>query len=304
MIKYIKIFFFVFLAICRLQAENIEKSMVIIIPSYNNFEWCKKNIDSVLNQNYSNYRIIYINDASLDKTSECVEELVKQFTNDYKVVSFDCALDVDIEARTKIFVELINQEKHFFTLVNNRYRSGCLLANVYPAVCSSLNEEIMVLVDGDDWLFHHNVLQEINALYTSGNIWLTHGRFIEYPNNNSNWSQEISKEVIQQNAFRKNRLPSHLRTFYSGLFKKIKLNDLMYKGSFYPMTGDMAMMFPMIEMAGERHAYIDNINYVYNIANPLNDNKINAKLQNDLDAYIRKLPPYERLREEEFFKVD
>ncbi|MBS0626854.1 MAG: hypothetical protein JSS09_01435, partial [Verrucomicrobia bacterium] len=253
---------------------------------------------------YSNYRIIYINDASLDETGESVEELVKQFTNDYQVISFDCIKDTDVLVRTKMFSDLVNREKHFFTLVNNKYRYGCLLANLYPAVHSSSDEEIIVIVDGDDWLFHDNVLQEVNALYASGNIWLTHGRFIEYPNNQSNWSLKVPKEIIQQNAFRQSRLPSHLRTFYSWLFKKIQLSDLMYQGSFYPMTGDMAMMFPMIEMAGERHGYIEKINYVYNIANPINDNRVNRKLQNDLDAHIRKLSPYQRLSDEEVFKVD
>jgi hypothetical protein len=51
----------------------------------------------------------------------------------------------------------------------------------------------------------------------------------------------------------------------------------------------------MIEMAGERHAFIPNIMYVYNIANPVNDNKVNPQLQRDLEARIRSMPPYERL---------
>jgi len=61
------------------------------------------------------------------------------------------------------------------------------------------------------------------------------------------------------------------------------------------MTGDMAMLFPMIEMASERHAFIHEVNYVYNIDNNLNDNKVNPQLQRDIDAYIRSLPPYSRL---------
>ncbi|MES2199485.1 MAG: glycosyltransferase family A protein, partial [Chlamydiota bacterium] len=261
------------LIICGVQAESLERPIVIVIPSYNNIDWYRNNLDLVLRQDYTNYRVIYINDCSSDKTGEHVEETVKQFTDDYQVISFDAVYDEHISVSTKAFGDLINKEKHFFTLVNNKYRRGCLLANLYPAVCSSQDEEIIVTVDGDDWLPHTNVLKEVNVFYASGDVWLTHGRFIEYPGNGSNWSLKIPEEVIKQNGFRQYRLPSHLRTFYSWLFKKIQLKDLLYNGKFFPMTGDMAMMFPMIEMAGERHAYSESINYVYNMANPINDNK-------------------------------
>ena len=61
------------------------------------------------------------------------------------------------------------------------------------------------------------------------------------------------------------------------------------------MTGDMAIMYPLLEMAAERHLFINHVNYIYNIANSLNENKVNAALQNRLDAYIRSMPPYQRL---------
>ena len=73
------------------------------------------------------------------------------------------------------------------------------------------------------------------------------------------------------------------------------MEDLRYKGQFFPMTWDMAMMYPMIEMCGERHAFISDVIYCYNIANQINDNKVNPQLQNDLDKYIRSLPPYKKL---------
>ena len=49
-------------------------------------------------------------------------------------------------------------------------------------------------------------------------------------------------------------MPTHLRTFYAWLFKKINLEDLLLDGEFFKMTGDQAILYPMIEMAGERHA--------------------------------------------------
>jgi hypothetical protein len=50
-------------------------------------------------------------------------------------------------------------------------------------------------------------------------------------------------------------------------------------------------------MAGERHAYIPEVTYVYNMSNPINDNKVNAQLQRGLEALIRAKPPYQRLEQ-------
>ena len=75
--------FFIQLAIYGLQAEFIERPIVVIVPSYNNYKWCNSNIDSVLNQNYNNYRVIYINDCSSDETGEVTSQkalaISKQF---------------------------------------------------------------------------------------------------------------------------------------------------------------------------------------------------------------------------------
>ena len=73
------------------------------------------------------------------------------------------------------------------------------------------------------------------------------------------------------------------------------MEDLQYEGRFFSMTWDQAMMFPMIEMAGERHAFIPEITYVYNMSNPINDNKVDPQLQRDLEVFIRSKPPYQRL---------
>jgi hypothetical protein len=79
------------------------------------------------------------------------------------------------------------------------------------------------------------------------------------------------------------------------LFKKIEIEDLLDGDEFFSMTWDFAIMFPMIEMAGNRHAFISDIVYVYNTANQINDNKVNAQLQRDLDIVLRNMPCYQRL---------
>ncbi len=243
-----------------------EQPMVVLTTSYNNKNWVKKNITSILRQNYSNYRLIYIDDASQDGTADALENFMENIPK-------------------KIEVQIIR----------NKNRAGAL-ANIYHAIhdlCA--DNEIVISLDGDDWFYDNQVLQRINLAYNSAEVWLTHGTMIEFPSYHTGWSIPIPALIVKSNTFRSYRCPSHLRTFYAWLFKKIQKEDLLYEGVFFPMTWDQAMMFPMIEMAGERHAFIPSKTYVYNMSNPINDNKVDPQFQRDLEAYIRAKTPYARL---------
>ena len=242
-----------------------EKPMVVIIPSYNNKIWVHENLMSVFKQDYSNYRVIYIDDASTDETAEEVVRLVKDQSQEFR-----------------------------FNLIRNSARKGGM-SNLYHAVSGCANEEIILCLDGDDWLANSRVLKTLNETYSTGNVWLTHGTMVEYPHYALGWSIPIPEEIIEKNAFRTYRCASHLKTYYVWLFKKIDPNDLKHEGEFFSMTWDQAIMFPMMEMAGKRQAFISEVLYVYNTTNPINDNKVNAKLQNDLESLIRSKPAYSRL---------
>ncbi len=275
-----------------------EKPMVVIVPSYNNTRWCQKNVRSILKQNYKNFRIIYIDDHSSDNTTLLVKKTVLSwFDNDgsyLQEVAFDDLKTTNIAEATELFAEEIHKSPAFFTLIANKNRAGAL-ANLYRAILSCADEEIIITLDGDDWFTDPLVLQRLNEAYSTDTVWLTHGCMIEYPSGKLGWSEPIPSHIIQTNSFRKFKCPSHLRTFYAWLFKKIRLEDLLYEGKFFSMTWDMAMMYPMIEMCGERHAFLTKPNYVYNMKNPINDNKVNTELQRKLDRLIRENTPYTRL---------
>ena len=240
-----------------------EKPIVILTTSYNNKKWVEANLSSIYSQKYSNYRVIYVDDASQDGTADIVENFIKEQTKELR-----------------------------FDLIRNKERVGAL-ANIYYSIHDyCLDDEIVVSLDGDDRFYDNNVLKIVNKAYSTKEVWLTHGTMLEFPSYSTSWSKPIPHDIIASNKFRSYRCPSHLRTFYAWLFKKIKKEDLMYNGSFFEMTWDQAMMFPMIEMAGFRHDFLAHISYVYNMTNPINDNKVNARLQQDLEIYIRAKPPY------------
>ena len=242
-----------------------EKPIVVVIPSYKNIKWYEQNLGSVYVQKYKNYRVIYVDDCSPDGTGDAVEKYIEEQNQGL---------------RTQV--------------IRNIERVGAM-ANIYMAVHTCREHEIVVLLDGDDWLAHDEVFKKLNQVYSKGNIWFTHGTLMEYPWGNVSWNDPIPPEAIANNTYRQYKCPSHLRTFYAWLFKKIKLQDFLYKGQFLIMAWDMAIMYPLAEMAGEKHAFIKEVNYVYNMSNPINDNKVDPDLQNFLDKLIRNRKPYQRL---------
>ncbi len=61
------------------------------------------------------------------------------------------------------------------------------------------------------------------------------------------------------------------------------------------MGGDLALMLPMLEMAGTHARYLPDILYFYNRTNPLNDHKVNFAFQQECAQAIRDRKPYQRL---------
>ena len=52
-----------------------ENKFKIVIPSYNNEQWIEHNVASILNQTYTNYDVLYINDASTDDTLSHIQKI-------------------------------------------------------------------------------------------------------------------------------------------------------------------------------------------------------------------------------------
>lgn len=243
------------------------KKFVIIIPSYNNAKWYERNLLSAMGQDYpeENYRVIYKNDASTDRTGNLVGELIAK--NGWKNIE----------------------------LINNTERKGAL-HNIYDMVHSCEDTDICALLDGDD-MYTSGILKRLNLKFQDENVWATYGSYADSNGMTRGCCKPPNPMVVQKAAYRK--VPwymSHSRVFYSKLFKQIKWEDLLYyDGTPFKMAWDMALMIPMAEMAAERMHYIHEINYIYNNDNDISDYKVDQGLQGRMDQYIRNKKPYERL---------
>lgn len=249
----------------RKEPQRTEKPLVVIIPSYNNARYYKRNLDSILSQRYQNFRVIYIDDQSSDNTGDLVEAYFKQKFQNVHVIK-------------------------------NTQRKGAL-ANLYDAIHSCRDEEIIVTIDGDDWFAHCDVLARINREYQEHDAWLTYGNYISFPWARGGICESIKPLVHAARSYRQAPwVTSHTRTFYAWLFKKIRTEDLQEQGVFLAVTWDMAFMFPMLEMAGAEHVrYIPETTYIYNVETPLNDYKLRVLEQHRLEKKVRSQESYARI---------
>ncbi len=240
-----------------------ELHFTVIIPAYNCERWVKKNLNSAINQEYSNYDIVYIDDASTDSTVAAVKSIIKE------------------------------SEKPVQLVENKKNRKA--LGNIYRAVHSSKEGSIVVALDADDWLIDGKVLQKLNKIYHQNQCWITAGSYVDNvmarihrPNLSSDfWSGNI--RLKEWNL-------SHLRTFRRELFTKIKEVDLIdFDGDYYKYTWDRAIMYPMVEMAGPEKFYpVNHPLYVYNMVNPISVHRVARQDQLRIEALLKRKIEYSR----------
>jgi len=247
--------------------QAVDRSFVVLTASYNNAQWYEKNLNSIRDQSYSNWRMIYINDRSTDSTGQLVADYVAN-----------------------------NNLGHKITIINNESRRGHL-ANQYEAIHSCQPWEIILVVDGDDWVTHNEVFSYLNDVYQDPHIWLTYGQFWYVLKDRLGICKALPLDILEHGLIRTypRWVTSHMRTFYAGLYQAIEKDDLMYKGNWFPMGADVSTMFPMIEMARERVLFISDIIYQYNDANTLSFYHDRRDEQIEIEKEIRSRKPYPRL---------
>ena len=254
---------------------------VILITSFNNGQYVKRNLDLIMCQESTvPFQVIYVNDQSTDNTGA----LVDAYAQEHSIPNYK------------------------LQIIHNKERLGSGGGNIYNSVHNYIEDhKVVVCVDGDDFLAHTKVLKRLEREYQDPDVWMTYGSFVVIPEG-VRWSicGGYPDDVIQQRSFRQHHnVPSHLKTFRAKLYKQIKREDLINDktGTFYDKTWDMAMQFPMLEMCapaypgGINHSrHIDDILYMYNFDNPLSDYQDTGRdEQIHLDRKIRKEQPYEPL---------
>jgi glycosyltransferase involved in cell wall biosynthesis len=234
---------------------------------YNCQQWISRSLNSMLNQEYKNFKIVCIDAKSNDGSYEILKDYELKYSN---------------------IIKIHKNESRKYQIENTKL--GVSLADP---------KSIIVTVDLDDWLPHENVLDRLNSVYFDENIWMTYGLYCHHPYADVSFHyHDYPEEVKNLGTFKMypKWLASHLRTFKKELFLSIPEADLKDKnGNYYEMAGDCAFMYPMLELARERTKFINDVLYVYNRTNPISDDKVNLIKQETSANEIKLKKINERL---------
>ena len=238
----------------------------IIVPFYNTQAWIGKCINSLKKQHYKSFKCHLIDDISTDDS--------------YKAA-----------------IEAIGDDKRFKITKNNEksYALGNIVKEIDKMKCD--DEEVIIIIDGDDWLASSYSLDTLADVYNKENCLMTYGSYVYNPSGVRGVEpSQYPDRVIEENTFREDAWrASHLRSFKYSLWKELEDHDLKDdQGNYYKTAYDQAIMLPLLELSGVKAKYVEQTLYVYNKNNPLNVDKIKASEQSYTAQQIRKKERYER----------
>lgn len=156
----------------------------IIIPNYNNGKYLEKCLNSVLNQTYKNYEIIFIDDMSEDNSLEIANKMLKG----HKVLK----------------------------VPYKKYNGGTRNIGIIEAT-----GDYIMCIDSDDWLINDKVLEDLNNFIEDEDIIRTgyslykgteENMFTDIPKHEkmmdlfieptcSVWTKVIKREILQNTLF-------------------------------------------------------------------------------------------------------
>ena len=221
--------------------EDGNPALVLVIPSWNNAAWVERNLTSVFQQSYPWYRVVYIDDCSSDDTL----------------------------ARVHACVDAHHAE-HRFHLLQQPERNGPA-ASRFVAYHHCDPDEVLCMLDGDDWLSDTHALGRVADAYRSGAM-MTYGSYRRFEGGQVRPflygpGEIFDAKTLRSRDFRTHRwITQHLRTGYAGLFQRIRYTDLVDRQNrFFPMCTDLAETFPVLEMASPHIRLISEPMVIYNV---------------------------------------
>ena len=236
----------------------------IVVPVFNSEKYIEKCLNSILKQSYKRFQVKVVDDCSSDSS--------------YDIASFIC------------------KENKNFKIFRNPRRIGALnnIYNLFNYKIKEPSRTIDLVIDGDDYLYSGDVFNIIREKYIKNNCLITYGSHIS---SKGVQGKKYPRLIREFNLYRKYFwYASHLKTFRHDLWLAINHKDFINKNQeYFSVASDLAIMFPMLEMAGNRQEFVREILYVYNDNNPISDHNIRRKEQILAAKEIRQKRIYKKM---------
>jgi len=243
----------------------METNFTVVVPFHNARPFLAECAHSIMAQGHKKWKAIFADDASTDGSIE--------------------------EIPTDPRFTIARSEKRLTALEN--IHNTIVSANLKP-------EDVICLVDGDDYLIRNDALGLVASLYEVPGTMLTYGQYV-WPNNMVGHCRPYTTETFA--SLRSGGYwASHLRTFKFKLYQEMMAQDpnlSCFKdksGLFYRTCYDVAIMTPLMEIAGlSGIAFNPHPVYMYR-QHPNNDHVVDRSGQKRAEIEIFAKKPFERMK--------
>ena len=230
----------------------------VFSPSFNSHRFCINCIDSVSSQSKLPDEHFFIDDSSHDDTREWIAKHYDRIQNNAK-------------------------NKYNLNIVMNNVRKWKLL-NLYEYAIKCDPDDVICVLDGDDWLADSTVLEKVWNEYQDQNVDYVYTNWKYSHTNESGISRQIPQNFNEWDPYRSDWVTSAMSTFRVKQFLKIPIvNFFRWDYKWFTMGCDQAYVLPIIrqimheENGYDKIKFIDEPLYVYQFTE--NPNK--PRTQND-----------------------
>jgi len=252
----------------RYTSYGKEQHIVVISPFWNAERYISDCIQSVAQQDYNNYTHILIDDNSTDSSYTVAKMTISTLP------------------------ESIAQK---FILIKNETNKGAIANQFFAFENHVSDNDIVMLLDGDDWLVNNNtIFHYYNNLYKQS-IEFTYGSMWSVADNIPLIAQTYPLKIRKTKTYTQHEfnwgIPyTHLRTFLGSLTLSLDENDFKDEsGNWFKAGADNPLFYKLIEQVDCDKIYcVKEIMCNYNDKNPLNDYKIRSDEQRKVVHRFKK----------------
>lgn len=261
----------------------------IISCGYKAGPWLERCADSIASQTYRDFDVIFVDDASPgEEESRILNRIVTEQNK-----TFDMRLEDGGDSWKRGW--FVTERTENVGPLRNQHES-------IHYICED-DDDVIVIVDSDDFLPHPNVLERLATYYEDDTL-LTYGSYKPVPASKTCPPvRAYPPEVIKNRSFREFTRQhgvyfNHLRTYKYGLYKSIDPDTYFIRdGKWIRNSIDLAAMIPLLEAAGDRHKYVKDVLLCYNSENPISYWRINPEGLARDDEWTLTRPIAERYSE-------
>lgn len=205
-----------------------DKSFTFIVLTHNHANTIEKNYDSIFTQKYADYNVIYIDQGSTDGTVELIRKKIG-----------------------------INQEAKLI----EKTQSHEAYEAYYKEVLKCPDNQVIIHLQGSDWLMHEDVLSLLCQSYAHPDVWLSYGQYLDYRSYQKGMTNpKPKKNLCKKRIHRAPWVLAPLKTYYAGLLKKLHIEA----GFFLSIEDEHGLLDPMAELGKAHVRFIPDVLFIHN----------------------------------------